>query len=323
MTESERPQAADGTSAPPPSPPAPPTSPKPEGSGAPTWAYALIGVGVLLLLINAGWIGGLDVFAILNLWPVALVAVGADLLTKGQYRVPVVIGAAVLGAILLFGGGGSGLRSAGATEAIDHGLGGARAAEVVLRLGVGTVAVEADAPAGRLIGGTVVTARGERLEQVAGRRGDVARVELSVRQQPGTSITSNARRSWDLALTREVPVDLRVDAGVGDVRFDLRHATLSRLDLNGGVGEIDVRLPERGGYVGSLDLGVGEASVTIPRDVEARMTVNVGLGGADVRGDWLRDGRVYTTPGYERAAAADRVELTISGGIGGVEVDRD
>ncbi len=323
MADSERPNpTAPGAAGPPPVPPAPPSPPPTGGRETPVWAYALIGVGVLMLLLNAGWIRGIDVLSVLNLWPVALLAVGADLLTKGSYRLPIVAGAIVLGAVLLMGGG-LGTRSAGATEAVDHGLDGARAAEVVLRLGVGSVDVHADAPAGRLIAGTVVTARGEQLDQVAGRRGDVARVELIVRQQSGTSIASNARRAWDLGLTREVPVDLRVDAGVGDVRFDLRDATLSRLDLSGGVGEIDVVLPARGGYVGRLDLGVGEADVILPRGVEARLTVSVGLGGADVRGEWLREGREYTTPGYAQAAPADRIELTISGGIGGVKVERD
>jgi hypothetical protein len=322
MTDPGPTHRASGVAGPPPGPPSTPSTPPPRGRAAPAWAYALIGIGVLMLLVNAGWIRGFDVVALLNLWPVALVAVGADLLTKGRYRLPIVAGAVVLGAVLQFGGGlGSG--GVGATVPVDHGLDGARAAEVVLRLGVGTVEVHADAAAGRLIAGTVVTARGEQLDQAAGRRGDVARVELVVRQQSGTSISSNARRAWDLGLTREVPVDLRVDAGVGDVGFDLRDATLSRLDLNGGVGEIEVVLPERGGYVGNLDLGVGEAKVTIPRGVEARMTVTVGLGGADVEGDWLRDGRTYTTPGYDQAAPADRVDLTISGGIGGVDVARE
>ncbi|MFN2322943.1 MAG: toast rack family protein [Trueperaceae bacterium] len=319
MSDPERSNpASSGSAAPPPAPPSPP----PRGGGAPVWAYALIGVGALMLLVNAGWIRGIDVLSILNLWPVALLAVGADLLTKGGYRLPIVAGAIVLGAVLLMGGG-FGTRGTGETVAVEHGLDGARAAEVVLRLGVGSVEVHADAPAGRLLAGTVVTARGEQLDQVAGRRGDVARIELTVRQQSGTSISSNARRSWDLGLTREVPVDLRVDAGVGDVRFDLRDATLSGLDLSGGVGEIDVVLPARGGYVGRLDLGVGEASVELPEGVEAHLTISVGLGGADVEGDWLRDGREYTTPGYAQAAAEDRIELTISGGIGGVEVERD
>ena len=322
MTDPERPNpTAPGAAGPPPAPPRPP-SPPPAGRGAPVWAYVLIAVGVLMLLVNAGWIRGIDLFSVLNLWPVALLAVGVDLLTKGRYRLPVVAGAIVLGVVLLLGGG-FGTRGVGETVAVDHGLDGARAAEVVLRLGVGSVDVHADAPGGRLIAGTVVTARGEQLDQVAGRRGDVARVELIVRQRSGTSIASNARRSWDLGLTREVPVDLRVDAGVGDVRFDLRDATLSSLDLRGGVGEIDVVLPARGGYVGRLDLGVGEADVTLPRGVEARLTISVGLGGADVEGDWLRDGREYTTSGYAQASPADRIELTVSGGIGGVKVARE
>lgn len=319
MTDPERPiPTVPGAEGPRPAP----SSPRRAGGGPPVWAYALIGIGLLMLLVNAGWIRGIDLFSILNLWPVALLAVGVDLLTKGRYRLPVVAGAVVLGAVLLFGGG-FGTAGAGATEAVDHGLDGATAAEVVLRLGVGSVEVRADAPAGRLIAGTVVTARGEQLDQVAGRNGDVARIELTVQQRSGTSISSNVRRAWDLGLTREVPVDLRVDAGVGDVRFDLRDATLSRLDLSGGVGKVDVVLPARGGYAGRLDLGVGEADVTVPRGVEARLTISVGLGGADVEGDWLREGREYSTPGYAQAAPADRVELTISGGIGGIKVERD
>ena len=310
------------TSARPPGPPNPP-GPAPErGRRSPAWAYALIGLGVWLLLVNAGWVRGFDLFSVLDLWPVALLAVGADLLSQGRYRLPIVAAAVVLGAVLLLGGG-FGTRGAGATETVEHGLDGARAAEVVLRLGVGSVEVRADAPSGRLLAGTVTTARGERLDQTAGRRGDVARVELVVRQQPGTTISSNARRAWDLGLTREVPVDLRVEAGVGEVRFDLRQASLSRLDLSGGVGEIDVALPERGGFVGRLELGVGAATIKLPESVEARMTIDTGLGGVDVEGDWLRDGRVYTTPGYAQAAPENRVELTISGGIGGVEVERD
>ena len=327
MTDPERtnPTAPRAEPAPPsPPPPAgpPPAGPRPGGRGAPVWAYALIAVGVLMLLVNAGWIRGIDVFSLLNLWPVALLAVGADLLTKGRYRLPIVAGAIVLGAVLSFGGG-LGARGVGATEAVDHGLDGARAAEVVLRLGVGSVEVRADAPAGRLIAGTVVTARGERLDQVAGRRAT----------WPASSSSSGSSRARRSRRTRGVPGTWRSPArcpstcaskpASASVRFDLRDATLSRLDLAGGVGEIDVVLPERGGYVGRLELGVGEATVTLPRAVEARMTVSMGLGGADVEGDWLRDGQVYTTPGYDQAAPADRIDLTISGGIGGVDVERD
>lgn len=319
-----------GTPSPPPPPPREPAgAPPPSPSHRAAWPYVLIGVGVLLLLTNVGWLSGGALLGMLNLWPIVLLAIGVDLLTRGRYRTPVVAGAIVLGAVLWWSGlGGAGLggmRAFGSGEpvAVDHQLDGARAAEVVLRLGVGEVRVVADAPGGTLIAGTILTARGERIEESVGRRGDVARVEIASRQQAGMSISGGDRRRWDLSLTRDVPVDLSVDAGVGDVRFDLRAATLARLALSGGVGEVTVVLPERGGYTGTLDLGVGEAEVVIPRSVEARLTVSVGLGGVDVEGPWQRDGRVYVTDGYAAAPASDRIELTISGGIGGVAVDRE
>jgi hypothetical protein len=285
------------------------------------WAYALIAIGVLLLISNAGWLAGPTLFDLLNLWPVALLAVGVDLLTRGAYRVPVVIGAIVLALVLWFTGA-SGVRAGGDEVDVDHRLDGARSAEVVLRLGVGEVLVRADAPADQLLGGTVVTARGETLTQDASRDGDVARLVLATRSQGG-SIVGSRGRTWDLSLTRAVPVDLRVEAGVGESRFDLRDATLSRLTMRGGVGEIDVTLPERGGYVGDIDLGVGEATIVVPRGVEARVVATAGLGAVEVEGDWQRDDRVYTTPGFAEAAPSERIEVTIDGGIGAVELERE
>ncbi len=290
------------------------------------WPYVLIAVGVLLLFMNAGWLSGGAILSLLNLWPIALLAVGADLLTNGRYRLPIVIGAIVLVLVFWLGFGGGGLRAFGTGEPVqvEHMLDGARAAEVELRLGVGEVRIVADAPPRTLMAGTIVTGRGERVEESVGRNGDVARLEIATRQQqPGMSMSGMDGRRWELSLTREVPVDLRVEAGVGDARFDLREADLARLSLRGGVGEITVVLPERGGYVGDLDLGVGEADVVIPRSVEARVTVNMGLGGVDVEGPWQQNGRVYTTEGYAGAASGDRIELTIGGGIGEVKVERE
>lgn len=310
----------------PPPPPTPSEPPRRPADRQVIWPYVLIAVGLLLLFTNAGWLSGGAILSLLNLWPIALLAVGIDLLTNGRYRTPVVIGAIVLALVLWLGGlGGGGLRAFGVVEPVqvEHLLDGARAAEVELRLGVGEVRIDADAPPRTLLAGTILTGRGEAVEESVGRRGDVARIEVATRQQPGMSLGGMDRRRWDLSLTREVPIDLRVEAGVGDARFDLREADLARLSLRGGVGEIRVILPERGGYVGELNLGVGESDVVIPRGVEARVTVNMGLGGVEVEGPWQQNGRVYTTEGYATAASGDRIELTIDGGIGGVEVERE
>jgi hypothetical protein len=299
--------------------PTPPGPSAPEATRArPVWPYLLIVGGVLLLAANLGWLSVGWIGRLLSLWPVALIAVGVDLLTGGRYRRPVIAVAAVVALVWAFTGvGGSG-------ERIDvaHALDGARAGEVVLRLGVGDVTIDAAAPAGSLASGTIDTGRGETISQRLTRSGDVARLEIASQTSGPTSVGPDDVRRWSLSLSRAVPLDLRVHAGVGRNTLDLRAATLSGLTYAAGVGETTVTLPERGGYDASFDLGVGATTVRVPEGVEARVTVRSGLGRVTVSGTFSRGDDVYTTPGYASAAPGDRIDLTVRGGVGAVTVQR-
>ena len=299
--------------------PTPPGPSAPEATRArPVWPYLLIVGGVVLLAANLGWLSVGWIGRLLSLWPVVLIAVGVDLLTGGRYRRPVIAVAAVVALVWAFTGvGGSG-------ERIDvaHPLDGARAAEVVLRLGVGDVTIDAAAPAGSLASGTIDTGRGETISQRLTRSGDVARLEIASQTSGPTSVGPNDVRRWSLSLSRAVPVDLRVNAGVGRNTLDLRAVTLSGLSYAAGVGETTVTLPERGGYDASFDLGVGATTVRVPEVVEARVTVRGGLGRVAVSGTFSREDDVYTTPGYGSASPGDRIDLTVQGGVGAVTVQR-
>lgn len=299
--------------------PIPPGPSAPEATRArPVWPYLLIGAGVLLLASNLGWLGVGLLGRLLSLWPVLLIAVGADLLTGGRYRRPLIAVAAIVAVVWAFTGVG------GTGERVDvaHALDGARAGEVVLRLGVGDVTVDAAAPTGGLASGTIDTGRGETISQRLTRSGDVARLEIASQASGITSVGPNDVRRWSLSLSRAVPLDLRVHAGVGRNTLDLRAATLSGLNYAAGVGETTVNLPERGGYAASFELGVGATTVRVPEAVEARVTVRSGLGRVSVTGTFSREGDVYTTPGYAAAAPGDRIDLTVQGGVGAVTVQR-
>jgi hypothetical protein len=292
------------------------------GAGRATWPYLLIGAGVLLLLTNFGWFDLGSIWSLLSLWPIALIAVGVDIITAGRYRVAVVIVALIVAAVW----GSTGLRGvgfggAGSPVDVAHPLDGARSAEVVLRLGVGEVAVDAAAARGALVSGTIVAGRNETIAQRPSRSGTTARIEIASQQTGPTSMPGGDTRRWNLSLTREVPVDLRVNSGVGRTTLDLRDATLSRLAYAGGVGETVVTLPGSGGYRGEFELGVGATTVRLPQSVEARITVRTGLGRANVSG-FDRDGDVYTTSGYASAAANARVDLSVQGGVGAVTIQR-
>jgi hypothetical protein len=298
--------------------PAGPSKPSSPGAARPVWPYLLILAGVVLLAANLGWLSVGIVGRLLALWPVALIAVGADLLTGGRYRLQIVVVAVVAAVIWAFTGvGGTGER-----VEVAHALEGARSGEVTLRLGVGDVTIDADAPPGSLADGTIDTGRGETISQRLTRSGDVARLEIASQTSGPASVGPNDVRRWSLSLSRAVPLDLRVHAGVGRNTLDLREATITALVYTAGVGETTVTLPERGGYEGEFDLGVGATTVRIPEDVEARVTVRSGLGRVNVGGTFSRDDDVYTTPGYASAAPDERIELTVRGGVGAVSVQR-
>lgn len=313
------------TPTPNPNPTPPPSRPDRAESrrGAGVWPIVLIALGALFLLNNLGALDLGAVFALLAYWPVALIAIGADLLTSGRYRVPIVIAAVAIALVLWSVDGGPRRLVGGATStetvAVDYALGGAAAARVTLDLGVGRVRVDDAAAPGALATGSIRLGRGEALDAAEGRENGTALLELRTRAPSGTSFGIGDERNWTLSLTREVPLALRVTAGVGENRFDLRSAQLVDLSFRGGVGETILDLPG-GSYAGSVDVGVGATTVRVPSTAAVRVTLTTGLGRADVSGTWNRVGDVYTTPGFD--TASERIDLRVAGGVGSIRVER-
>lgn len=286
--------------------------------------FVLIGAGVLLLLSRLGLFDWGFALGVLNLWPLLLIAVGVDVLTQGRYRLVVVLATVAVGALLwrapgwLPGSGGP-----AETHAIAYDLAGADAAEIRLGHGVGRLGLRGLEDGSPLvIGGTIGTGRGERLDAAYRIDDGVAEVTLRSRQQGPSFDVRGGERVWDLELTRAVPIELSIDSGVGESVLDLREVVLRAFDLDAGVGEVRVTLPSSGGYRGEIDAGVGAVVVRIPRSVEARLEVDTGLGGVNVRGTWTRDGNRYLSSGWDAAPDERRIDLRVSGGVGEITVDR-
>lgn len=284
--------------------------------------YVLIGIGVVVLLGNLGLFrfGALleAVANVLNLWPVALIAVGADMVTRGQYRALIAAAAVIAAVVLLMVGGGFGGSAEASTNDVAIPLAGASRAEVRLDVGVATLELSAGDGRGDVLWGTIETARGETLNSSSRMSGDT--VIVSVTSQQRTTIGFSSReRIWDLTLDDEVPTTLNVSSGVGRSTLDLRDLDLRGLQLDAGVGEVTVTLPEEGVYSGSVDAGVGSVSIRVPQDAAVRLTVRAGLGRVNVRGGFTQDGDVYTSPGYR--AGEPVAELRVEGGVGELTVE--
>ena len=258
------------------------------GIWAYTWPIAWIAVGVVLLLSTTGQLGTGPGELIAQGWPWLLVALGVWFL---------------IGSIAP---GGS-----GSTERLSLPLHGAGDASIRIRFGAGTLATH-PAASGMLLDGTF---EGGVIHREAG----PGRVELA--QDTSYGLPWLDRRSaWDLGLTTEVPLDLRIEGGAAKATLDLADIRLRRLDIQTGASETRVVLPRNAGATDvRAEHGAASLVFEVPAGVAARIRTRMALGSSHIdESRFPRTGDVYQSTDY--ATAANRVDLDIQGGVGSLRV---
>ncbi len=288
-------------------------------------ALVLIAVGVVLLLINLGVVGGSIWLGMLELWPIVLVAVGVALLLPRDARVARTSVAAVAIVALTAGGWAMTERDGplrGRSADVGIALGDTGRADVDLDMGAGRLHLAGVAEPGEVVSGTVGLSRGQRLIADGAERGDVVRARVAAEGQWfRLGVNPTNVQPWNLRLTDEVPVQLRVATGIGETRLDLSSLILDEARLDVGIGRTVVTLPDQGRPRVRVDGGIGETVVRIPEGIAARIAVTTGIGAATVDDDFVRAGEVYTSPGWEDAD--DRLDVVVDSGIGAVRVERE
>lgn len=291
------------------------------------WPIVLIVVGLLFLAGNFGFgLGPVWGFLgnLFELWPIALVAVGVDLITRGKYRL-LIISLAVAVGIVIAAYGGLGGR-AGETIQVNQPVAGATSARVELNMGVSNLSLTTMASPSQALVGTLGAGRNERLEQSASSRGGTLDIKLRSRTRGwiGWPFGSGATGAWTLQLNELLPTDLVVDGGVGKLDLDLAEATLTRLDLDVGVGSTQLTLPRRPGYTARIDGGVGNLVLNVPQSLPLIIDVDTGIGNVNVDRNFEKNGKIYTSAAAltprSGLAAPEPVQLTLDVGVGNVTV---
>lgn len=83
-----------------------------------------------------------------------------------------------------------------------------------------------------------------------------------------------------------------------------------------GVGQITVVLPDEGRFEVEIDGGIGEIIVVIPEGMAARIRMDTALVHRNLPSGYRQRDDVYTSPGYD--SAANRVDLRVSLAMGNV-----
>ncbi len=150
---------------------------------------------------------------------------------------------------------------------------------------------------------------------VSGRKG-----RLTVKQTGRTGIPiGNSKNRWDVTLSRDVPIDLRLDFGVGEGDLDLRGIDIRDLDIDMGVGELKLDLTGelKENLKVNIDGGIGSATIYLPEDIGVRVKVDGGIGSVDARGMNKND-HTYTNDAYGKTDFTIYIE--IDAGIGSIDL---
>jgi hypothetical protein len=295
------------------------TAPQPARYPSLIGPLVLIGLGVLFLLGNLGWLNGGLFDALLRLWPLLLIAVGLELVVGRRSA-----GAAWIIALLTLLAFGAGtwliaIRTPIAVaghETIEHPIGNAERAAIHINSGVGTLQLGPLRDSANLVEADLDRWRGETIRQDFRVVGDEATWTLSSESQRPWGMLGRQREThaWRINLNPAVPTDLTLNTGVGTTQLDLLSLNLTRLDTNTGAGTSAITLPQQGQLSATINTGVGQTTITIPQGMAASIDVEGGLGGHQVVGDFEQEGERYVSPGFN--SAVDRIELQVRGGVG-------
>jgi hypothetical protein len=252
-----------------------------------TWPVAWVVVGVALLLSTTGNLGAGPSDLIVEWWPWAAVVLGVWFL---------------IGAVIP--------RSRPA-EALDLPVGSATEASIRIQFGAGTLAAHA-AASGHLVDGEFVGGVAHRLDGPG---------RLELRQDTTNGLPWFDRRfAWNVGLTPDIPLDLRVDAGATQTHLDLRDVRLRSLELHTGASGTRVILPRAAGStVVRAETGAAELVFEIPAGVAARIRSRMVLGSTQIdEGLFPPTGIGHESTDF--ATASNRVEIDVQGGVGSLKV---
>jgi hypothetical protein len=195
------------------------------------------------------------------------------------------------------------------TETLELPIGDMRRAEIRVAFGGGELMLRQAAPgllvAGSFDGGVVheVTATGALKLEPA---------------HPAPWFRLGRPIRWDVGITAEIPVDLRLETGANRSTVDLAALRIERLELHTGASDTDVRLPAVGRTSVRVACGFAAVRIEVPAGVAARIRSQMALGSTTVDPRFPRVEGGWASPDFE--TAENRVDLQVEGGFGSVEV---
>ncbi len=285
----------------------------------------LVGLGLILLGQNLGWVRNDIWLSLLRLWPLILVAAGIDLLIPrrsiwGTLVSLVLVVAVFAGGFWLSGVSLGGPRE-GQFETVNIPLATATRAEIRFSPPVAAIELEALSGSQAVVEGTVPRGGYGRVHTESTLSGSTALVEVTATGAYVIPAFGPRDETWRFGLTPAVPLDLGVSMGLGQVEADLTGLDIASLDVEMGLGQVVITLPAEGSFSGQVSGAIGRTVIVVPEGAAVRVRMTTGIGGLQTpdggRSIDVGD-KEYTSPNFN--TAQNRIELQIEQAIGAIVI---
>lgn len=130
--------------------------------------------------------------------------------------------------------------------------------------------------------------------------------KITIDQPKKTKINvkkGSLKNDWDLLLTNDVPVDLKIRTGASDTSMNLKDMKLQSLDVETGVGrnKLDLSGEWKKSFDVNIQMGVGESTIILPENVGVEIKSTKGIGTATFDGFISKGKDVYVNDAFEHA----------------------
>jgi N-terminal domain of toast_rack, DUF2154/Cell wall-active antibiotics response 4TMS YvqF len=144
--------------------------------------------------------------------------------------------------------------------------------------------------------------------------------KLRVRQPSVDGLPrGDSKYEWNLSFNNRVPLDLRVELGAGKSTLLLGDLSLTKLEVETGVGEttIDLNGEWKRDLNARIEGGIGQLNVHLPCDTAVAVEAEKGIGTVSV--DGLRhDGKRYVNDAFGKTTPT--LHIHIQAGIGEIRL---
>ncbi|HWQ45708.1 MAG TPA: DUF5668 domain-containing protein [Longilinea sp.] len=292
-------------------------------------AVLVIGLGVIFLLSNFNYLNVSPWDVVLRLWPIILVAIGLDLIIGHRSPwtpwVGIILGLVLTGGILWLALSAPGVAQNLTPATITVPNDGADMIEGNIDLAAGQIEITSSTETDTVLTGDIyIPESSDGIdEETIGRYLDYeiqnGTLSYSLNSPDYSSLvpfsSSFSQVQWSLGLTSEIPSEISIDMGAGDIDLDASDFTDAQFDIEMGAGIVHVILPNTGGVTLNIDMAVGNIVLLIPEDAAVRINLDTAVTVVNLPLDYERNEDIVTSPNQDNP-----IQINLGNAVGIVSI---